>query len=74
MRRERTGENRAGNDQNGAVMLSKKERENSASRTFSSDRDCRADVHFGTPQVWTYGKSLDFGAVPSIAWYHTQRR
>ena len=25
----------------GAVTLSKKERENSASRTFSSDRDCR---------------------------------
>jgi hypothetical protein len=32
------------------------------------------EVHFGTRQVGTYGKSLDFGAVPSIAWCHAKRR
>jgi hypothetical protein len=29
-------------------------------------------VPFGTRQAVTYGKSLDFGAVPSIAWCHAQ--
>ena len=32
------------------------------------------DVHFGTPQAVTCGKSLDFGAVPSIAWFRQQAR
>ena len=44
-------------------------------------RECRRffnedgrEVHFGTPLALTCRKSLDFGAVPSIAWCRTQRR
>jgi len=38
-------------------------------RVYGSDK-----VQFGTPQAVTCRNSLDFGAVPSIAWCRPQRR